>query len=100
VEPRHRAIAEIALAAAASYGLALAGGYAMRAHGMGSRPSERLVELAANADAGFNRARFADALGVLAQITDTAFAEYGTTPEEIVALRRRFSQWRDELSKG
>ena len=40
MEPRHRAIAEIALAAAASYGLALAGGYAMRAHGMGSRPSE------------------------------------------------------------
>jgi len=39
VEPRHRAIAEIALAAAASYGLALAGGYAVRAHGMGSRPS-------------------------------------------------------------
>lgn len=39
MEPRHRAIAEIALAAAASYGLALAGGYAVRAHGMGSRRS-------------------------------------------------------------
>jgi hypothetical protein len=61
---------------------------------------ERLVELAADADAGFERARFADALGALAQITDAAFAEYGTTPEEVVALRRRFSHWRDELSKG
>jgi hypothetical protein len=217
VEPRHRAIAEIALAAAASYGLALAGGYAVRAHGMGSRPSgdvdlftdwqrradfptaaeavinalgqhgyavsvvlrgdtfmrlmvrpagddddaepdkvelsadwrvhppvvldvgpvlhpddamankmcalysralardfldvdaavaagrysrARLIELATNADAGFDRARFADALGALAQITDAAFAEYGTTPEEVGALRRRFSQWRVELSKG
>jgi len=216
VEPKHRTIAEIALAAAATYGLALAGGYAVRAHGMGSRPSgdidlftdwqrkadfpataaavidalsqhgytvsvvlsgdtftrlmvrptgdddaepekvelsadwrahspvildigpvlhpddavankmcalysralardfldvdaavvsgrysrARLIELAANSDAGFDRARFADALGALTQITDAAFAEYGTTPEEVVALRRRFSQWRDELSKG
>jgi hypothetical protein len=36
----HRRIAEIALAAAGeNYGLALAGGYAVRAHGMGERPS-------------------------------------------------------------
>lgn len=39
MEARHRALAEIALAAAGSYGLALAGGYAVRAHGMGNRPS-------------------------------------------------------------
>ncbi len=39
MEPRHRRIAEIALAVAGSYGLALAGGYAVRAHGLGSRPS-------------------------------------------------------------
>jgi len=39
MEVRHRALAEIALAAAGSYGLALAGGYAVRAHGIGSRPS-------------------------------------------------------------
>src|SRR5262249_43197947 len=31
-------------------------------------------------DSGFNRTRFADVLGALAQITDEAFAEYGTTP--------------------
>lgn len=30
MEARHRALAEIALAAAGSYGLALAGGYAVR----------------------------------------------------------------------
>ncbi len=40
MDPRHRRLAEIALSAAGSdYGLALAGGYAVRAHGMGDRPS-------------------------------------------------------------
>jgi hypothetical protein len=39
VEERHRRIAEIALSAAGRYSLALAGGYAIQAHGMGSRPS-------------------------------------------------------------
>jgi hypothetical protein len=41
MDPRHRQLAEIALQAAGSaYGLALAGGYAVRAHGMGDRPSD------------------------------------------------------------
>jgi len=39
MEPRHERIAKIALAAGARYGLALAGGYAVLAHGMGTRPS-------------------------------------------------------------
>jgi hypothetical protein len=39
MEPRHEQIARIALAAGARYGLALAGGYAVSAHGMGDRPS-------------------------------------------------------------
>jgi len=40
MDPRHRKLAEIALqAAGSSYGLALAGGYAVRAHGIGDRPS-------------------------------------------------------------
>jgi Nucleotidyl transferase AbiEii toxin, Type IV TA system len=215
VEPRHRTIAEIALAAAGSYGLALAGGYAVRAHGLGSRPSgdvdlftdwqrradfpaatdtvisalekrgytvnvavrgdtfarllvhvpggadaepekvelaadwrahppvllavgpvlhpddavankmcalygralardfldvyaavasgrytqERMLELAANADTGFDPVMFADALGALAQITDAAFAEYGTSPEETALLRQRFARWRAGLLK-
>jgi hypothetical protein len=40
VEQRHRAIAEIALAVAGPFGFALAGGYAVRAYGIGNRPSE------------------------------------------------------------
>ncbi|WP_322769908.1 nucleotidyl transferase AbiEii/AbiGii toxin family protein [Frankia sp. Cr1] len=39
MEPRHEKIARIALAAGERYGLALAGGYAVQAHGMGLRPS-------------------------------------------------------------
>jgi hypothetical protein len=39
MESRHEQIARIALAAGARYGLALAGGYAVSAHGMGNRPS-------------------------------------------------------------
>lgn len=39
MDPRHRKLAEIALAVAGDQGFALAGGYAIRAHGMGNRPS-------------------------------------------------------------
>ncbi|NUS43452.1 MAG: nucleotidyl transferase AbiEii/AbiGii toxin family protein [Mycobacteriaceae bacterium] len=39
MEPRHRRLTEIALSVAGEHGFALAGGYAIRAHGMGSRPS-------------------------------------------------------------
>ncbi|MDP9799390.1 hypothetical protein J2S43_007902 [Catenuloplanes nepalensis] len=40
MDPWHRRLAEIALAAAGEkHGLALAGGYAVRAHGIGERPS-------------------------------------------------------------
>lgn len=211
MEPRHERIARIALAAGGRYGLALAGGYAVSAHGMGSRPSgdvdlftswqrrgefpeltaaviaaleavgykasvimsaetftrliltdpadsseekielsvdwrahepvqldvgpvlhaddavankvcalfgralprdfldvdaaitsgrysrEQLLDLAANADHGFDRLLFADALGALTQITDTAFAEYRADPASVTDMRHRFAQWRSEL---
>ena len=211
MEPRHEQIARIALAAGARYGLALAGGYAVAAHGMGNRPSgdvdlftswqrrgefpelkatviaaleaagykvsvimsaetftrltlaspeggteekvelavdwrahdpvqlaigpvlhsddavankvcalfgralprdfldvdaavmsgrytrERLLELAADADHGFDRMLFADAPGALTQITDAAFAEYRADPVMIADMRHRFAQWRRDL---
>lgn len=212
MQERHREIARIALSAGGQYGLALAGGYAVEAHGMGTRPSgdvdlfldwgrrgdfdamvsavtgaletagmkvgvvaraetfarllvkpqagadepekvelaadwrsrdpvmlgigpvlhaddavankmtalygralardfldvdailasgrydrERLLELAASADAGFDLEMFAEALGALPQITDAAFAEYGIRPEQVGALRRRFAAWRSQL---
>jgi hypothetical protein len=58
---------------------------------------ERLLQLAANADAGFDPVMFAHALGALSQITDVAFAEYGASPEETALLRQRFAHWRAEL---
>ena len=214
MEPRHRAITEVALRAAGPFGFALAGGYAVRAYGIGDRPSgdvdlftdwqrradfpsavdpvveplfrpgsgvrvpgpgqtfarlvvtapgvagedkvelsadwrahppvlldigpvlhvddavankmcalygralprdfldidatvcsgrftrERLLELAANADGGFDPTMFAHALGALTQITDAAFAAYGATPEQIGSLRQRFARWREELLQG
>lgn len=39
MKERHRRIAEIALSVGGRFSLALAGGYAIEAHGIGSRPS-------------------------------------------------------------
>jgi hypothetical protein len=58
---------------------------------------EQLLELAAEADRGFDRLLFADALGALTQITDTAFAEYRADPGMVADMRHRFAQWRREL---
>jgi hypothetical protein len=58
---------------------------------------EQLLELAAEADRGFDRLLFADALGALTQITDTAFAEYRADPDTVADMRQRFAQWRREL---
>jgi hypothetical protein len=57
----------------------------------------RLLELAARADAGFDRTMFAGALGALHGITDDEFGPYGVAPGELAALRARFEQWRTEL---
>jgi len=63
----------------------------------GQYTRERLLELAAEADHGFDRLLFADALGALTQITDAAFAEYPTDPGAIADMRHRFAQWRQAL---
>jgi len=57
----------------------------------------RLLELAAAADPGFDLAMFASAIGAITQITDAAFAEYGTSAEDIRTLRHRFASWRTGL---
>jgi hypothetical protein len=61
---------------------------------------ERLLELAAGADAGFDRALFADALASLRSVTDTAFEEYGIDPADLAAMRLRFDSWRSDLRNG
>ena len=63
----------------------------------GRYTQDQLPELAAEADHGFDRLLFADALGALTQITDAAFAEYRADPRTTADMRRRFAQWRHDL---
>jgi hypothetical protein len=58
---------------------------------------EQLLGLAAEADHGFDRLLFAEALGALTQITDAAFAEYRADPGMVADMRHRSAQWRREL---
>jgi len=58
---------------------------------------ERLLELAEAADLGFDRIRFAEALGLLAHITDSDFDMYGVPPGQLSAMRDRFASWRGQL---
>ena len=58
---------------------------------------DQLLELAAEADHGFDRLLFAQALGPRTQITDAAFAEYRAAPGLVSDMRHRFAQWRREL---
>lgn len=60
-------------------------------------PLERLCELAAEKDAGFDRRVFADALSAAAAHSDAAFAELGFAPATVTALRASAAQWRTEL---
>lgn len=61
---------------------------------------QQLLDLAARAGSGFDRAMFAQALGAADQITDEAFSPYGTDGRTIARLRETFDQWRRELLSG
>jgi hypothetical protein len=61
---------------------------------------ERLLELAAAADGGFDKEMFADAVGSLRRITDADFDLYGVTPNELAAMRGRFDEWCTRLRNG
>lgn len=66
----------------------------------GQYSREGLLSLAASADSGFDLRAFADALGALRQITDADFDLYDVQPDELPAMRDRFTQWRTELIRG
>jgi hypothetical protein len=86
---------------AALYGRALARDFldidAVLASGRYS--GEQLLQLAENADPGFDRTMFAASLGALTQISDAAFVPYGTDASAIQHLRQRFANWRDDLTR-
>ena len=58
---------------------------------------EQLLELAEQADAGFDRRVLADLFAMLERYPDRRFVAYGADPGHIAALRERFAQWREEL---
>jgi len=73
VEPVHLRLAEIGLQVAGQYGFALAGGYAVQAHGILNRPSEDIDLFTA----WERRADFAAAVDAVV----TAYAEHGYSIE-------------------
>jgi hypothetical protein len=120
MDPFHEHLARVALDVAASYGFALAGGYAVQAHGFLDRPSAD-VDLFAEASAEFDfseavdavitayqrnglearaeLAWFAEALEAVDRIPDAAFAAYGLTPTSASALRVRMHDWAKNISR-
>lgn len=60
----------------------------------------RLLELASKADNGFDYKYFAEALGVLRQLSNNDFAKYGINAKELEAMRGRFANWRQELQSA
>jgi hypothetical protein len=122
VDPVHLRLAQLGLRVAADYGFALAGGYAVQAHGLLERPSEdidlftaweRRADFGAAVDAVVDAYRDAGysvemtqrfdtfaRLAVSDPAKDRRLAAYNADPARIAALRDRFAQWRDELLGG
>jgi hypothetical protein len=122
MDPFHERLARVALRAAGQYGFALAGGYAIQAHGFLDRlsadvdlfaPSSVEADFTTSVDAvikEFGR----DGLAVDVEIRNVRFArlsvasgsdrskvemgvDYGVTPDLASALKRRMSQWAREI---
>jgi len=58
---------------------------------------EALLRLAERADRGFDRRRFAEAIGQAQVLDADDFAEYGITRQDLDDLRSRFAEWQTEL---
>ncbi|MEU4557436.1 nucleotidyl transferase AbiEii/AbiGii toxin family protein [Actinoplanes sp. NPDC023936] len=61
---------------------------------------QHLLELAEQADAGFDRRVLADLLEMLPRYPDRRFAVYGAAPDLIAGMRGRFAKWREQLLAG
>jgi hypothetical protein len=59
---------------------------------------DAMCDLAEAADAGFDRAVLAQVFAMLERYPDRRFAAYGATPEQIMAMRYRFTDWRRSLA--
>ncbi|TMR94587.1 nucleotidyl transferase AbiEii/AbiGii toxin family protein [Nonomuraea basaltis] len=61
---------------------------------------DRLLELAASRDLGFDRAVFAQMLSALELYPDSELLAYGLTEPEVRELRSRFNAWRANLAQA
>ena len=66
----------------------------------GNYSREELMVLALQADAGFDRAVFADALAGVDRFPDQEFARYGVDADEIARVRATMRDWSGELQEG
>jgi hypothetical protein len=72
--------------------------YAAIATGGYSR--DRLVELAAAHDPGFDAAGFGQALAASSRYDDSAYAFYGLDSEQVAVMRRALLDWAEALGRG
>ncbi|MFF3443538.1 nucleotidyl transferase AbiEii/AbiGii toxin family protein [Streptosporangium sp. NPDC002721] len=61
---------------------------------------ERLLDLAASRDLGFDRAVFAQMLSAIDLYPDSEFIAYGLTELQVHTLRSHFADWRAALAQG
>lgn len=66
----------------------------------GKYARDELMVLAAQADAGFDRAIFADALAAVDRFPDQEFARYGVDADEIARVRASMRSWSVALREG
>lgn len=59
---------------------------------------EHLLQMAETRDDGFDRATYATQLRQVARIRDGRFADYGTTGDDLTALRTRILRWADSIA--
>ena len=96
----HERLAAVALRAGSGLGFALAGGYAVQAHGFLTRPSED-IDLFTSAE----RTDFRDGVNTIKSAyekqgiiyPDAEFSGYGLQYGQIRQMRVRFADWRSEL---
>jgi hypothetical protein len=60
--------------------------------------TDRLMELAAQNDLGFDRRMFADSLARVQRYSDKQFAAYSLDANEAAAIRQRFAEWHRQLT--
>jgi hypothetical protein len=64
----------------------------------GRYSKDRLLKLAASADAGFTKARFAEALAAVDRFEDPDFTRYGVDDVSLERVRQTMREWSDELT--